>query len=522
MLSGGPGAYWRTLFSQGAEDFTGVQMLWTTPTPRQAVAVFYYAFVAPWGAWQLATAVLVLAAIGLGIMLRRSRPALVMMAAAFGPYLVFDLVFQESVTSRYALPIVVPVAYLAVRAVSVLPRTLGIAVASSVIGLSGTISIASLASYAAMPSPAFRLLNDMRIASEVRRDLPVLAMHRREDLDFRRPIQWAGAAVPSFASRLAAPPKREWLEVANYWNGGGHAPVWFVADPKRTDLALVDRQSVRHISYRWPLSYPVLLGGVRPDEMDWYIFDAPGWYLGRGWSLTPETAGVAEEDHQGPGIAPVEGWIRRRSEPATLMVGGRNLAPAGGPATMTVSLDGRTLDRIAAPPGFFLKFVSLPAGALDGTDRYARLLVSADQARVAVEQFEAQSAGTAIFGFGDGWHEMEYNPITSRVWRWISERGVIRLRSHHPVKLTMQGETETFSRSTHVTIRIGDRVIAQPIVDRQFVLQVPIAADLLTGEETGIIVESDQFWVPAERSRRTQDQRHLALRVYDVQVKPAS
>jgi len=350
----------------------------------------------------------------------------------------------------------------------------------------------------------------------------VLAMHRREDLDFRRPIEWVGAGMPSFASRLVAPPKREWLELAKYWTGGGQAPVWFVADPKRTDLALVDRQSARHVSYRWPLGYPVLIGGVRPDEMDWYIFDAPSWYLGRGWSLTPETAGVAEEDRQGPGVAPIEGWIRRRTEPSTLMIGGRNLAANGAAATMSVSVDGRTVDKIAVPPGFFLNFVSLPAGALDGTDRYARLLVSADQPRTAVEQFDAQSADTVMFGFGEGWHEMEYNPVTSRAWRWISERGVIRLRSRRAVKLIMQGETETFSRSTHVTVRVGDRVIAQPAVDRQFVLQVPIAADLLAGEETGIIVESDQFWVPAERSRRTQDRRHLALRVSDVQIKPAS
>ena len=35
------------------------------------------------------------------------------------------------------------------------------------------------------------------------------------------------------------------------------------------------------------------MSGVRPNEMDWHVFDAPGWYLGEGWALTPETAGVA-------------------------------------------------------------------------------------------------------------------------------------------------------------------------------------------------------------------------------------
>ena len=72
---------------------------------------------------------------------------------------------------------------------------------------------------------------------------------------------------------------------------------------------------------QWPLAYPILLGGTRPGEMDWHVFDAPGWYLGEGWSLTPETAGVASEDHHGPGIAPILGWIRRRQEEMTLMIG---------------------------------------------------------------------------------------------------------------------------------------------------------------------------------------------------------
>ena len=86
----------------------------------------------------------------------------------------------------------------------------------------------------------------------------------------------------------------------------------------------------------------------------------------------------------------------------------------------------------------------------------------------------------------------------------------------------MRGETEGFSRPTRITVRVGDRVIAQSTANGRFVVQADIPADLLTGEETAIGVESDQFFVPAERSRRTQDRRHLALRVYEVQLRPAS
>ena len=48
-----------------------------------------------------------------------------------------------------------------------------------------------------------------------------------------------GADAPAFSERLAAPPRHEWLELVKYWNGGGRGPVWFVADPLRSDLALV-------------------------------------------------------------------------------------------------------------------------------------------------------------------------------------------------------------------------------------------------------------------------------------------
>ena len=70
-------------------------------------------------------------------------------------------------------------------------------------------------------------------------------MHRREDLDLRRPMEWLGPDVPAFSRRLAAPAKHEWLELVKYWNAGGRAPVWFVADPLRTDLALIERPAER-------------------------------------------------------------------------------------------------------------------------------------------------------------------------------------------------------------------------------------------------------------------------------------
>jgi hypothetical protein len=51
------------------------------------------------------------AVIGAGVMLVRNRRALIVLAIAFAPYAVFHLIYQETITVRYALPLVVPIAY---------------------------------------------------------------------------------------------------------------------------------------------------------------------------------------------------------------------------------------------------------------------------------------------------------------------------------------------------------------------------------------------------------------------------
>jgi hypothetical protein len=428
------------------------------------------------------------------------------------------------------------------RAVAAAPQGVGLTMVAGVVALNVMLAGFSVQAYASMPAPVFRMLTDMRTTAAPlmrRQSPPVLAMHRRQNLDLRRPMQWAAAEMPAFAQRLPAPPKHEWLDVVKYWNGGGSDPVWFVADPMRTDLALIDHLAGRVRTYDWPLQYPVLMGGVRPGNMQWYVFDSPGWYLGEGWALTPETAGVAEEDRRGPGIMPIEGRIRRRPEALTLMIGGRNLAVDGPAVHAKVAIDGRSIDDFVVAPGAFLRFLRLPERALDGAGRYAPISVTADSPRLAIEQFDAQSAGQLMFGFGEGWHELEYNRATGRLWRWMSERGVIRVRGavparpesvdpplraggRHTLRLVLTGETDPLPRPSRVTVRVADRIIAQFTVGREFSVQAVIPEELLAADETAIVVETDQIVVPAERSRRTQDRRHLGLRVFDVQLRPVS
>ena len=114
IASGGPAAYWRAIASQAGEDLEGVDMLFTSTRPVWRLAMnLLQTFVLPWGPLPLAVVVLTLAALGIVVLLRRDRRGLVLLAGAAAPYAIFHLVWQENVTTRYALPIVPPIALLA-------------------------------------------------------------------------------------------------------------------------------------------------------------------------------------------------------------------------------------------------------------------------------------------------------------------------------------------------------------------------------------------------------------------------
>jgi hypothetical protein len=527
MVSGGPTAYWHALFDQGAEDLGNIQMLWTKHGARDVADALYYAFVAPFAMWPVAAVALTSASFGLLRLAIRQRPTLMVLAAAFLPYLVFDLLFQETFTSRYALPLVVPTAYLAVSGLRALPWDIGLAIATLMAMFCAHLGGTSIAAYSREPSPAFRLLDAMRSDARGDRAAPVLAMDRRESLDLRRPMKWIGDATPPVAQTLPAPPQHEWLEAVKYWNGGGRSPVWFVVDPLRTSIDLVQHGDPQR--FRWPVPYPVLLGGVRPNEMDWYRVDRPEWYLGEGWALTPEAAGVAAAGRRGPSLAPIDGWLRRDvigNYRGSLLIGGRNLDPTSA-AGLIVRIEGHpVIDEVIAP-GAFLSSQRLPQGLVDSLDRRAYIAITVEANRgsnVAIEQFDA-SPQRPLLGFGAGWHEPEFNPETGLRWRWLSERGELRFvpnvppeSPHVPLILHLEGESSRkyFSRASILNVRVGNRLLLTMPAGSDFSVDVSVPA--LSGQEP-IVLETDQTYVPADRSRRSQDRRRLGLRIFKCELR---
>lgn len=523
IASGGFRAYLRALGSQAGEDFAGVDMLWLNPTPRRLAAGLFDTFISPWESPYLAVAAIALAALGAVATVRRAPRAFALVAALSWPYAIFHVVFQETITTRYALPLVPPVAYLAARGIAALGgRLRALALGTlAVIGLA--IGVPAVVSYAGTTSPVTRAYGDLRGRWATRPEA-VLAMHHV----FWRSLEREGLDA---ARTLPSPRGHEWLELVKYWRDGGHGPVWFLADPRRTDLALIDAAGSREIgAYVWPIPIRHLMSGARPATSRVVEIPAPGWFLAEGWSLTPETGGIARADNRGPDRAPIVGYVRRRNNPAVLMIGGRNLAPAGAAARFTAAIDERLLRTWEARPnpGWFLEMIPLPAG-IGGGSGYARLEVSSAPvqggrapAPTAIEQFDLQDADRVVFGYAEGWHELELDPATGRTWRWSSDRASIRVHhASHDVMLRVIGESPLryFDRPVQLVVRAGSEVLRRESLGSDFDVSVRVPAGALERAAGVLTLETDNVFVPAERGA-SGDRRRLSLRIYSVEVSP--
>jgi hypothetical protein len=525
VLSGGPVRYLATLTSQAGEDLSGVDMLATRPSARSLAFALIHTWVDPWASVPLAVVVLALAGVGALALLVRQREAAALLVAAIVPYALFHLAFHETVTTRYALPLVPAVAYCAVRGLAALgPRLVWPGAALLAAGGLATAAPA-LAAYAGAGSPLARAIVEVEEHSRQRGG--VIGMHH--------PFALALRGEPVAAHAIPSPPKREWEELRRYWLGGGHGPVQFLADPRRTDLAAFDPRSRRlRARYRWPFDPSRLLGGVRPSEVDWIELTRPGWIAGRGSALTPELAGMSALDRQGPALGGFVVHARRRPGAVVILVGGRNLGRAGDPdVVFTVQLDGRPIRTWVVPtnPAFFLESWTLPAGALDGAGSFAEVTIRASAAggaatpvQASVEQFDLQAATAVVFGYGRGWHEPELAPATGRSWRWSSESAVLVV--HHAgrdVRVRIRGESALryFDEPPVVRLLAGDVPLGEWRPADDFAWEVDVPAAALERAGGRLTLTTSRTFVPAERGEG-EDRRRLGLRVYGVEIVPVS
>lgn len=546
LANGGPAAYLAAIAGQARDDVASGRMLVVDPDAGAAIDGLVLSLAYPWANKYLAALVLGLAAIGAVRLLMTGRLALFLLVLGFGPYAIYHLLFQDASFLRYALPLVPVVAFLAVRGVAGLtPRRYPWCVAA-LVAVSLALAVPPAMRHAQSGSPSLRALDDVRARLPGTARQPVLAMHHAVSRVVR--------LDPLPGPTLASPDKQEWLELVEYWLGGGEAPVWFLAEPERTDLALFDPQARRLVSrYRLQVDQRFFLSGVRPSGVDWYEFDRPGWFVGEGWALTPETAGVAAAAARGPGRAPVAAYVKRRDAAAVMMVGGRHLLAGGPPARFELAVDGDVLDSwdVAPAPGFFLRVVSLPPGRLRAQlpDRmtsfdaerasnagpqpnphYAQVQihsVAADGSNTfvatAIEQFDVQSTERVVFGLADGWFEQEYDPKADRRWRWMGPRAVVQVHhGGHDVVLRARGDAPIFSLGgpATVVVRAGDEEVGRVVVSDTFELNLRIPARALERADGRLTVESGRSFSP-QVVFGTDDRRTLALRLFEVQVEAA-
>ena len=517
VASGGVDAYLAALGSQAGEDFAGVDMLYSNPSPRLLAFALLRTFIHPWDSLLLGAIVCVLAGIGVVSLLVRERRTLAAVFLIAAPYLVFHLLFQDTTFVRYALPLVPPVVFLAVCGVAVVGQQASMLATGALAVWAVAIAAPVLSAYAHAESPTRRVLAAMR---EWQGPKPgALALHQT----FQRPLE---AETVPVSPQLPSPPRREWLELARYWREGRVEPLWFLADPRRTDLALVDPASRNQKrDFHWDFSSLSQIGGMRPAAVTWYQIAAPGWFAEEGWALTPETAGIARLMGRGPALGPIAAWVRRRPEPARVLVGGRHLGSTTDPkARFTLAVDGRSVGEWETGSGFFVHEVDLPAGSLAGDGMLARLTIESagvDGSRVdtAIEQFDLQSAGRLMWAYDEGWSEAEYNPLVG-VWRWASDRSTLRIldaSTNLTVTMRVEPPRRYFDADPHVRLQAGERVLGETSFSSAEWWSVIVPLDALRAAGGRLTITTDKTFVPAA-SGASRDERKLGLRVFDVSI----
>jgi hypothetical protein len=276
------------------------------------------------------------------------------------------------------------------------------------------------------------------------------------------------------------------------------------------------------------------LGGARPIGVDWHRFESPpGWFASEGWSLTPETGGLARATTMGVDHQPIDAYVRRRPGAMHLLVGGLHLGGAeAGSAAFTLTIDGQPIEHWTLDPAValtFLRFIALPAGLPSGRSDFAHLQISARSVEagkptppVAVRQFDIQPADTLIYGFGDGWHEEEYEPATGLRWRWSSDRSVIRVAPASAVTLTLRGESPLKYVGQPPTVRVtaAGRTVAQLSPTDDFSWTVSVSRETVDAAQGAIAVETDRVYLPGP-AEGTTDARRLGLRLFEIRVNTA-
>ena len=516
VASGGPSAYFAVMGAQGGEDLAGVDMLYLNPSPRRLAFNLLETFIQPWASPVLGWTVFALAALGGVVLLLRSRRAVILLAVLIGPYLAVHLLLQETLTTRYALPFIPVVAYLAVRGAEAAVPTFKSAGTTVIVALivvwSLAVTLPSLRVYAREGAPVFAAIATMR--ERLNAEPGVVGFHQAMQRSMQTQNLGSVKVLPS-------PPMREWLELAKYWREGNTMPVWFLADPPRTDIELIDPLS-RSLQAHYVWGFPRLrfMGGSRPDIVDLVrIQSPPGWFAEEGWHLTPETLTTSERLGRHEAVA----YIKSRPEAALLIIGAESTGQA---AEIALTIDGRAIENLAVPAGGrVFKQLTLEPGALANTAPLNKLVAAyagpdGKPQTVRLTQF-AVAPPEALFAVHHaGWNEIEYSKELQRRWRWTTAKAETFINSGgRDLTVTLTGESPLryFAAPPRITVRAGGQVLTTAQLSEDFEITFKVPASALAASDGMISIETDKTFVPHEQSG-SPDRRTLGLRIFDFRV----
>ncbi len=525
----GAGEYWAALTKQAQHDWSNPLMFAAAPTLRHGASALINTFAMPWGNPTLAAVMLIAAAIGAWRLLRTSPRGAAVFAAYAAPYLLFHLVLQETNTIRYAMPIMLGVAYLAGVAIEGVQWRWRGAVILLLIAPNLFVSVRSLYGVARTGSPAIRLLAAMhRRAAE---SVPAFVI-AHENLRLPRLQRILPAPPPWTTVRPKAP--YEWRALLDHWKRGATAPVWFVADPRRTDLSLLDRRS-QHVlgSFKLDVQAAWILRGVRPRAFTWLELRPPAWIAVRGFALTPETGGLAARDRDGPAFNGAVAMVRRYAEGAVIAVAGRHIGGEDDPdVRVVIEIDGRPVSSAfaSARERHYRALVHLRPNQLAGDTPYATVTIRSSPVAattrvipVTVEHFDYQPGDGALFSFSSGWHEPELRPRSGLTWRWATRRASVLIHrpSGTPAELVLAGDAPMPRGLAAGVIRVtsGTRILDAFPEGPAFSRRVVIPGDVSADCDVSVTITSSSWFVPRDVGQ-SDDRRELAFRAFAVEVNP--
>lgn len=533
LAATGPHRYWVALVTQGRDDFTNPMMLAAAPTLRNGAEALFNTFVQPWGSSPLAVGMLIAVMAGATRLWRTAGPRAGQWLLCAAPYLLFHLALQETTTIRYALPIVVALVYLAAVGVETLPRPRQALALTLLVTANLFVSVRTLQAFHDRSSPGIALLKAMYERAAV--EAPAFVTGH-QTVRLRRLQEVLRPAVPWRTVSRPAPYERESL--VEHWQRGGTAPVWFIADPRRTDLTMMDHRSQTILgTFTVDPRATWAVQGMRPRALIWRELRQPAWIAVRGFALTPEVGGLAARDRQGPAFEGAVALVRRFQTGAVLAVGGRHVGQSNDPPVrVTVAVDDRLVGSVIATPREreYVTLLHLGPDQLQGDGPYATVTVrsrpvdgSAGVVPVTVEQFDYQPIAGTLFAWAAGWHEPELKVQTGETWRWASRHATLLVHRGDRAEsvLTIRGELAPLKRSMlpeRITVssegRVLDRIVTWTPFSQRITLPAATTPDRC---DVAVAFDSVPWMVPADE-HPSEDRRELTFRELELDLAPPS